>query len=228
MARTVTAEEAPVSRSVASVVMQEAAPVPMPRVEGTCPVLLTAAIRSAVRAHGSWQDTANRVAGALRRHLPGPGVLLTAVQLAGDPAGYQTHLVHAEPDGTFSVAVMVWRPGQVTPIHDHLSWCVTAVLQGAEHEEIFAARDGYLEVVARNENQVGTVSGFAPPGDIHRVRNAGRGIAVSMHVYGTDITRVGSSIRREYTLPVRLPPHSPRHPQEFRHRTQARKPLMPR
>jgi len=26
---------------------------------------------------------------------------------------------------------------------------------------------------------------------------------VSMHVYGTDITRVGSSIRREYDLPVR-------------------------
>jgi len=24
-----------------------------------------------------------------------------------------------------------------------------------------------------------------------------------MHVYGTDITRVGSSIRREYQLPVR-------------------------
>ena len=182
------------SRSVASVVMPEATPVPMPRVEGTCPVLLTAAVRGAVRAHGSWQDTANRVADALRRHLPGPDLLLTAEQLAGDPAGYQTHLVHAEPDGTFSVAVMVWRPGQVTPIHDHLSWCVTAVLQGAEYEEIFAARD---------ENQVGEVSGFAPPGDIHRVRNAGPGVAVSTHVYGTDITRVGSSIRREYTLPVR-------------------------
>ena len=190
------------SRSAASAVMPEAVAVPMPRIVGSCPVLLTAAIRRAVRARGSWQHTADHVAAAIDRHLPGSD-LLTAGQLAGDPAGYQTHLVHAERDGSFSVAVMVWLPGQVTPIHDHLSWCVTAVLQGTEYEEIFAVRDGYLEVVARNANASGTVSGFAPPGDVHRVRNAGSGIAVSMHVYGTDITRVGSSIRREYNLPVR-------------------------
>lgn len=190
------------SRSAASAVMPEAAPLAMPKVVGTCPALLTAAIRKQVRVHGSWQDTADRVAAALRRHLPGPD-LLSPGQLAGDPAGYQTHLVHAEPDGSFSVVVMVWRPGQVTPVHDHLSWCVTAVLQGAEHEEVFALRDRYLKVIARNTNPPGTVSGFAPPGDIHRVRNVGSGIAVSMHVYGTDIRRVGSSIRREYDLPVR-------------------------
>ncbi len=190
------------SRSAASAVMPDAAAMPMPKVVGTCPVFLAAAIRREVRVRASWQDTAGRVAAALRRHLPDPG-LLTPGQLAGDPAGYQTHLVHAEPDGSFSVVVMVWLPGQVTPIHDHLSWCVTGVLQGAEHEEIFAVRDGHLEAVARNRNPAGTVSAFAPPGDIHRVRNAGTGVAVSMHIYGTDITRVASSIRREYNLPVR-------------------------
>ena len=171
-------------------------------VVGTCPAFLTAAIRREVRARGTWQETSDRVAAALRRHLPGRD-LLPPGQLAGDPAGYQTHLVHAEPDGSFSIAVMVWRPGQETPIHDHLAWCVTGVLQGAEYEEIFALRADHLEVVARNQNPPGTVSGFAPPGDIHRVRNAGSGVAVSMHVYGTDITRVGSSVRRVYDLPVR-------------------------
>lgn len=169
---------------------------------GTCPGFLTAAIRRAVRARGSWQVTADRVAAVLRRHLPGPD-LLTPEQLAGDHAGYQTHLLYVEPDGSFSVTIMVWLPGQETPVHDHLTWCVTAVLQGIEYEEIFAQRDGCLEVIARNENLVGAVSSFAPPGDIHRVRNVGSGIAVSMHVYGTDISRVGSSIRREYTTPIR-------------------------
>ena len=171
-------------------------------VVGTCPAALAAAIRGEVWTGGSWEDTANRVAAALRRRLPGPD-LLAPEQLLGDPAGYQTHLVHAEEDGSFSIVVMVWRPGQATPIHDHLTWCVTAVLQGAEYEEIFTLRGGRLSVVARNQNHVGTVSGFAPPGDIHQVRNNGPDIAVSMHVYGTDITRVGSSIRREYNLPVR-------------------------
>jgi predicted metal-dependent enzyme (double-stranded beta helix superfamily) len=47
------------------------------------------------------------------------------------------------------------------------------------------------------------VSGFAPPGDIHRVRNTGDDVAISMHVYGADISRLGNSIRREYPLPIR-------------------------
>jgi hypothetical protein len=189
----------------------------LPTVTGTCPEPLTAAVRRAVRSGGSWQQTADRVVAALRGCLPVPGPLspgllspgllspglLSTAQLSGDPAGYQTHLVHAEPDGSFSIVVMVWLPGQATPVHDHLSWCCTAVLQGTEYEEVYAVRGDHLEVIARNANLVGTVSGFAPPGDVHLVRNAGDTIAVSMHVYGTDIARVGSSVRRVYDLPVR-------------------------
>ncbi len=94
--------------------------VDLPSVTGACPELLAAAIRRAVRSGGSWQETADRVAAALRGRLPGPG-LLSPRQLAGDPGGYQTHLVHAEPDGSFSIVVMVWLPGQQTPVHDHLT-----------------------------------------------------------------------------------------------------------
>jgi predicted metal-dependent enzyme (double-stranded beta helix superfamily) len=42
-----------------------------------------------------------------------------------------------------------------------------------------------------------------PPGDIHRVRNAGDDVAISLHVYGADLRIHGNSIRREYDLPVR-------------------------
>jgi predicted metal-dependent enzyme (double-stranded beta helix superfamily) len=173
---------------------------------GSCPAALVEAIRVEVRRHGDWQRTAERVAGRLRALMPDPGGVLTAKQRHGDPAGYVTHLLHAEPDGAFSVAAMVWLPGQETPVHDHVTWCVTAVLQGTEYEEIFAPQSdasdmARFEVVGRSENPAGTVSGFAPPGDIHRVRNTGDGVAISMHVYGADISRLGSSIRREYELP---------------------------
>jgi 3-mercaptopropionate dioxygenase len=183
----------------------------LPRVTGDCPEPLTAAVRRAVRSGGSWQQTAGRVAGALRARLPHPGqqspgqlsrTLLTPEQLTGDPGGYQSHLVHAEPDGSFSIVVMVWLPGQATPVHDHLSWCCTAVLDGTEYEDVYALRGDHLAVVARSANLAGTVTGFAPPGDIHLVRNSGTSTAVSMHVYGTDISRVGSSVRRIYHLPV--------------------------
>jgi 3-mercaptopropionate dioxygenase len=171
-----------------------------------CPGDLITAIRFATDQHADWQQTAVLVAHQLRQHLPGPEIL-TAEELLGDPDGYRCHTLHVEPDGSFSVTAMVWRPGQVTPIHDHVTWCVFGVLQGIEYEELYTvSEDGsYLTEVGRNEGLTGEVSGFAPPGDIHRVRNSGSGVAVSMHVYGADITRLGSSVRRVYDLPVLAP-----------------------
>lgn len=171
-----------------------------------CPADLADAIRAATRQHADWQRTAELVADALRAHLPGPDIL-TEAERAGDPAGYRCHLLHAEPDGSFSATAMVWRPGQVTPIHDHVTWCVFGVVQGIEYEELYslAADEGHLLEVGRGQNNCGEVSGFAPPGDIHRVRNHGDEIAISLHVYGADITRLGSSIRRIYDLPVLAP-----------------------
>jgi predicted metal-dependent enzyme (double-stranded beta helix superfamily) len=163
------------------------------------------AVRTEVRRGLDWQQTADRAAGMLRDNLPEPAALLPASLRRGDPACYQSHLLYAEPDGSFSIAAMVWLPGQQTVIHDHVAWCVTGVLQGREHEELFALTDDgrALRVIAANVNPAGAVCGFAPPGDIHRVRNTGEGVAISMHVYGADISRLGNSIRREYTLPVR-------------------------
>jgi 3-mercaptopropionate dioxygenase len=169
-----------------------------------CPHRLVLAVRAEVRRGLDWQQTAGCVVDALRADLPDPAVILPVRLRRGDPAGYQSHLLYAEPDGSFSISAMVWLPGQVTVIHDHVAWCVTGVLQGREYEEVFALTDGgrALELVARNVNLTGSVSGFAPPGDIHRVRNTGDTVAISMHVYGADISRLGNSIRREYTLPV--------------------------
>ena len=171
---------------------------------GTCPESLVRAVRAEVRRGLDWQQTAELVAAVLLVGLPDPAALLSAAGRQGNPACYQSHLLYAEPDGSFSVSAMVWLPGQQTAIHDHVSWCVTGVLQGREYEEIFALADGgrALEIVARNLNPAGAVSGFAPPGDIHRVRNTGDEVAISMHVYGADISRLGNSIRREYTLPL--------------------------
>jgi len=170
----------------------------------TCPDRLVRAVRAEVRRGLDWQQAADDVARALRANMPEPAEILPVLLRQGDPAGYQSHLLYTEPDGTFSISAMVWLPGQETMIHDHVAWCVTGVLQGNEYEEIFAlADDGRaLRLAARNMNPPGTVSGFAPPGDIHRVRNTGDSVAISMHIYGADISRLGNSIRREYTLPV--------------------------
>jgi predicted metal-dependent enzyme (double-stranded beta helix superfamily) len=151
-------------------------------------------VRTAVTAHAGWTDTAQLVAEQLRAHLPDPDVL-TAEQRLGSPDDYCGHTLHVEPDGSFSIIALVWRPGQLTRIHDHVTWCAFGVIQGVEHEDLF---DAELNLVSRHENHVGDVSGFAPPGDIHRVHNTSGTTAISIHIYGTDITRIGSSARRYY------------------------------
>ena len=151
-------------------------------------------VRTAVERHADWAETAELVAEQLRLHLPGPDVL-TAEQRLGSPDEYVGHNLYVEPDGSFSIVALVWRPGQITRIHDHMTWCVFGVIQGVEYEELF---DADLNLVGRTSNQVGDVSGFAPPGDIHRVHNTGETTAISVHIYGTDISRVGSSARRYY------------------------------
>ncbi|MGY0061315.1 cysteine dioxygenase [Streptomyces sp. LZ34] len=148
--------------------------------------------------------TAHLVAERLAPHLGAPD-LLTAAQRQGDPASYRQHLLHAEPDGSFSVVALVWLPGQHTAVHDHVSWCVAGVHEGQERERRYAlVPDGTtsrLVAVAEVTNPRGSVAGFAPPGDIHRVWNAGAGTAISIHVYGADVGRLGSSVRRVYALP---------------------------
>jgi len=155
---------------------------------------LVAGIRTAVQQRADWAETAQLVADQLRLHLPTPDVL-TAEQRLGSPDDYVAHNLYAEPDGSFSVVGLVWRPGQITRIHDHLTWCVLGVIQGAEHEELF---DADLNLIGYNEHATGDISGFAPPGDIHRVRNVSDATAISIHIYGTDLSRIGSSARRYY------------------------------
>jgi 3-mercaptopropionate dioxygenase len=166
------------------------------------PDLITAT-RSAVALQADWADTAERVAEALERHLPTADEL-TVEQRTGDPERYRSHVLHVEEDGSFSIVALTWRPGQQTPIHDHVTWCVFGVIQGVEYEELFTLDESgaFLVPVGMSAAPVGEVSGFAPPGDIHRVRNIGDDTAISIHIYGTDVARIGSSVRRTYELPV--------------------------
>src|SRR4051794_131714 len=110
---------------------------------------LASGVRTAVSAHADWSDTAELVAEQLRRHLPTPDVL-TAEQRAGAPDHATSHTLHVEPDGAFSIIAVVWRPGQLTRIHDHTTWCVFGVIQGVEHEELY---DEDLNLLGRSDNR---------------------------------------------------------------------------
>lgn len=170
--------------------------------------VLTDALVSEIRevvARGLAPEPTARLVGERLRPYLGRAELLTGEQCEGDPERYRQHVLHSEEDGSFSVVALVWLPGQRTSIHDHVSWCVTGVHQGQEAERRYQlVPDGAIARLTATEDVVnpqGSVCGFAPPGDIHRVQNGCGSTAISIHVYGADVVRLGTSIRRVYRLP---------------------------
>jgi predicted metal-dependent enzyme (double-stranded beta helix superfamily) len=165
---------------------------------------LAATIRGALTGEGDWDATADRVRAVLADPLP-EASMLPAQLRAGSPDGYVSRPLHVEPDGSFSLVAFVCRQGQQTAIHDHVSWCVFAVLAGTPVEDLFALDDAGTGLVPMGHDAcpTGTVGGGAPPGDIHRLGNPNAETAISLHVYGTDVSRIGSSVRRSYDLPIR-------------------------
>jgi 3-mercaptopropionate dioxygenase len=128
---------------------------------------------------------------------------LAPEQRASDPDHYRQHLLHVSPCRRLSIVALVWLPGQRTPIHDHVSWCVVGVYEGRERETRYRAvgRHGrrWLEPAGSLEAHPGDVEVIVPSiEDIHAVTAVGDGPTISIHVYGADIERLGSSIYRRF------------------------------
>jgi len=111
------------------------------------------------------------------------------------------NLIHMPKDEMFSIIGGVWRPGQTTPIHDHLTWALIGVYDGEEREALFRRTDdgsnpkvAKIERVSEKINTKGHVTVLGHRG-IHRVDNISGQPTTSIHVYGRDI---GHAERHSY------------------------------
>jgi predicted metal-dependent enzyme (double-stranded beta helix superfamily) len=121
--------------------------------------------------------------------LSGVPGLLSAAQRESAPNGYTRHLLYAEPLGRYAVAALVWRPGQMSPVHGHHTWCAYTVIEGTLTETLFSWDTNTNRAVEtrRHERVRGAISVVgAGRGAIHRLGNASVATqsAVSIHVYG--------------------------------------------
>jgi 3-mercaptopropionate dioxygenase len=163
-------------------------------------------VRDIVVAGGAPEDVGGGIAKRLEPYLEDSSLLLPA-QREPDPTQYRQHILHVEPDGSFSIVALCWLPGQETPIHDHVSWCVVGVHEGFELETNYRLKvddDGNETLLETGllSCTPGMTEALTPPGDIHKVSNAGDDLAISIHIYGADIGKLGSSILRRYDQPV--------------------------
>lgn len=120
----------------------------------------------------------------------GPSFLVPA------PDRYARRLMHRAPDNRYTVIAMVWGPGQGTPLHDHAGiWCVECVYRGKIQVTSFSVRGGDPEkdlVQFQRETVVmagvGEAGALIPPFEYHMIENPTRTPAVTIHVYGGEMT----------------------------------------
>jgi predicted metal-dependent enzyme (double-stranded beta helix superfamily) len=88
-----------------------------------------------------------------------------------------------------------------------VSWCVVGVYRGVERETHYRLdRRGRLLPTGTFEAPAGHVEALVPPAEnIHSVMAVGAEKTISIHVYGADIGRLGTSILRRYDDPAYPP-----------------------
>lgn len=101
--------------------------------------------------------------------------------------------------GGGSLQIFVWPPGTETRVHDHSSWGAFHCVVGSMFEERYerlddgsqfehASLQNVWQKVWRKEDVVSTVLPY--DGGIHRVGNAGDGVAISVHLYGPRMSEI--------------------------------------
>jgi predicted metal-dependent enzyme (double-stranded beta helix superfamily) len=106
---------------------------------------------------------------------------------SGMGGGIGQWLLARAADGSLSLFSLVVPPGAETPVHDHLAWGLVGLYRGTQDEEIFARRDGALELVESRPLVPGDFYVLIPPrDDIHRVRTTSTGTSVSIHLLTND------------------------------------------
>ena len=113
---------------------------------------------------------------------------------------YARHVLHGDAAGRYSILSIVWNPGQMSPIHAHLTWCAVAVYRGTLSETFFRdGAPGAAQVAVRTVTRPArTLSFDRPLTAIHRVANDGPETAISIHIYGLGPDRITTGVNRIY------------------------------
>jgi predicted metal-dependent enzyme (double-stranded beta helix superfamily) len=106
---------------------------------------------------------------------------------SGMGGGIGQWLLFRATDGSLSLFSLVVPSGSETPVHDHLAWGLVGLYQGAQDEDIYAERNGSLELLESRSLRPGDFYELIPPqDDIHRVRTTSEETSVSIHLLTND------------------------------------------
>jgi 3-mercaptopropionate dioxygenase len=150
-----------------------------------------AGVRSAIDAATSPEDACAAIRPGFAELLGDPGWLPDTYQSSVPESrmggGIGQWLLFRAADRSLTLFSLVVPAGAETPVHDHLAWGLVGLYRGTQDEEIFAERDGRLELVERRALEPGDFYALLPPrDDIHRVRTTSAETSVSIHLLTND------------------------------------------
>jgi predicted metal-dependent enzyme (double-stranded beta helix superfamily) len=150
-----------------------------------------ATVRESIAAAGSPEEACAAIRPRFAELLDDPdwlpGEYRESDPESGMGGGIGQWLLFRAADRSLSLFSLVVPPGSETPVHDHLAWGLVGLYQGAQDEDIYAERNGGLELLESRSLQPGDFYELIPPqDDIHRVRTTSAETSVSIHLLTND------------------------------------------
>ncbi|HYY76650.1 MAG TPA: hypothetical protein VE644_10065 [Gaiellaceae bacterium] len=152
---------------------------------------LVAAARDAIGRAGSPEEACDAIRPVFAELLADeewlPAEFRREAPESGMGGGIGQWLLFRSGDRSLSLFTLVVPPAAATPVHDHLAWGLVGLYRGEQDEELYAQRDGGLELVERRSLAPGDFYVLLPPrDDIHRVRTTSEEPSVSIHLLAND------------------------------------------
>lgn len=124
----------------------------------------------------------------VRRLLHSSEWILTNFSLPDPEQGWSVQLHYDEPDLPITVQTVVWSPGSKSPIHNHATWGIVAMLDGQEQNTFWnrAPTPEFPDRIAQTGSQILTPGDIIclMPAAIHQVEALGDEPTISFNVYG--------------------------------------------
>ncbi len=108
--------------------------------------------------------------------------------------GWSVLTLYEEPDFDLTVQIVTWLPGNISPIHNHGTWGIIALLSGLEKNTFWQIKNDtkFPEKIAQVGSQIlepGDIISFVPDA-IHSVEPLGEEATITFNIYGeTDFSQ---------------------------------------
>jgi predicted metal-dependent enzyme (double-stranded beta helix superfamily) len=115
--------------------------------------------------------------------------------LPPDPeTGWSVQTLYDEPDFPITIQTVVWSPGTASPVHNHATWGIVALLDGQEKNTFWqrSPTTEFPDLIKATDNRIltpGDILCFTPDA-IHQIEAIGDEPTISFNLYGaTDYNR---------------------------------------